>query len=72
MVSLYGVFFYLLRKQKYTILYLLLRKLVGPQLLHPCYSRPSLPRRLFFLAQKQWAWYGFQKRDYFLEAWELV
>jgi len=72
MVSVYGVFLYLLRKQKYTVLYLLMRKLLGPQLLHPCYSRPPLQKRLLFSAQRLWAWYGYQRRDYFLEAWELV
>jgi hypothetical protein len=65
MLSIYGVIMYLIRKQKYTILYYFLRKVLGPRLLHPCYSRPALHTRLV-------EWYKNRGRDYFLESWELV
>lgn len=64
MISLYYVFWYLVKKQRYTVLYFLLKKLVGPKLLHPCYKRPSLYTRMM-------TWPGWQK-DYFLDAWEVV
>jgi hypothetical protein len=64
MISLYYVFCYLVRKQKYTVLYFLLKKLLGPKLLHTSYKRPSLYSRMM-------TWTGW-KKDYFLEAWEVV
>lgn len=65
MILLSRVIWYLLRKQKYTILYFVMKKFLGPQLLHPCYSRPSFYRRLLsHLTEK--------KADYFHDPWVCV
>lgn len=65
MISLYGVIWYLVRKQKYTVLYFLLKKLMGPQLIHPCYSRPSFYKRLVnYVTSTQ--------TDYFYDPWVVV
>jgi hypothetical protein len=65
MISLYRVFWYLLRKQKYTVLYFLMKKLLGPKLLHPCYSRPSLYNRLIKYVISR-------DVDYFYDPWVFV
>jgi hypothetical protein len=65
MISLYGVFWYLVRKQKYTVLYYLLKKLLGPRLLHPCYNKPSLYNRLITFVSSTGT-------DYFYDPWTLV
>jgi hypothetical protein len=65
MISVYGVFWYLVRKQKYTVLYYFLKKMLGPRLLHPCYSRPSFYSRLLKYVTSR-------DVDYFYDPWTLL
>lgn len=65
MISLMNIVWYLVRKQKYTLLYFFMRKVLGPRLLHPCYSRPSLYNRLLLYVKTRGV-------DYFHDPWTLV
>ena len=62
MISLGNVCMFLIRKQKYTVLYLLLRKMFGPSVLNSRY--PLLTR----CAEHLKLWW---KPDYFYDPWEL-
>jgi hypothetical protein len=66
MISVWSVVGYLLRKQKYTLMYLFLKKMLGPSWVHPCYSRPALHTRLLTWMKSQ------RSKDYFFDSWEQI
>ena len=66
MISVFNVVVYLLKKQKYTLMYLFLKKMLGPSWVHPCYSRPPLHTRLLTWVKTRGS------KDYFFDAWEQV
>lgn len=65
MISLMKIFWYLVRKQRYTILYFFMKKVLGPRLLHPCYSKPPLYNRLLTFVTTTGT-------DYFYDPWVVV
>lgn len=64
MISLTGVVMYLIKKQKYTILYFFIKKVLGPRWVHPYYNKPPLPTRLL-------TWVKWGHHDYFFDPWEV-
>jgi hypothetical protein len=64
MISLTNVVIYLIKNQKYTLLYLFAKKILGPRWVHPYYNRPSLTTRLM-------TWIQSRNKDYFFDTWEL-
>jgi len=63
LLSLTKLCMFLIRKNRYTLLYLVMRKVVGPRLLHSPYYC-ALPFQAW--------WRRLSEPDYFYDSWEVV